>query len=139
MSEQSSGPSGPQGPPGPPPGAAPPQPSQSYPPAGAAYAPGPSGPMPQWYPAVPKRPFSERVIKLWVALAVALACLVVGLGVGVAIGHATADDDRGPGRFDRFPGGPGMRDGHRFGFGNRPRLHDGPRSTPQPPTPSPTG
>jgi hypothetical protein len=94
--------------------------------------------MPQWYPALPRRPFTERTTKLWVALVVALACLVVGLGVGVAIGHATADDGRGPGRFERFPGGgPGFRDGGRFGWGNRPGLPD--RPTPAQPQPSQGG
>jgi hypothetical protein len=105
--------------------------------------------MPQWYPAVPRTPFRDRVIRLWAALAVAAACLVVGLGVGIAIGHATSDDDRGPGRFDRFPGGPGrpdfgQRDGNGpFGFRNRERAPDdsdrGPQQTPQPPTPTPSG
>jgi hypothetical protein len=79
--------------------------------------------MPQWYPAVPRQPFRERTTRLWLALVVALACLIVGLGVGVAIGHATGGDDRGPGRFQRFPGGgPGYGDGQRFGWGNRPDV-----------------
>jgi hypothetical protein len=71
--------------------------------------------MPQWYPAVPRTPFRDRTTRLWLALTVALACLVVGLGVGVAIGHATGDDDRAPGHFERFPDGPGFRDGPRPG------------------------
>jgi hypothetical protein len=80
--------------------------------------------MPQWYPAVPRRPFRERTTKLWLALVVGLACLLVGLGVGIPIGHAIGHDDRGPGEFDRFPGGPGFRnhDGQRFGGGNGPVL-----------------
>jgi hypothetical protein len=76
--------------------------------------------MPQWYPAVPRQPFSERTTKLWLALVAGLVSLLVGLGVGIAIGHAIGHDERGPGQLDRFPGGPAFRyhDGQRFGGGN---------------------
>jgi hypothetical protein len=99
--------------------------------------------MPQWYPAMPRRPFRERTTKLWIALVTGLACLIVGLGVGIAIGQAAGDDDdRGPGRFRRFPdGGPGFsqrdgqRDGRRFGWGNRPGASNGPGDLQQSPQP----
>ncbi|SFC28947.1 hypothetical protein SAMN04487968_10560 [Nocardioides terrae] len=105
--------------------------------------------MPQWQPVTPRRPFRERTTKLWLALVVGLACLVVGLGVGIAIGHATGHDDRGPGRFERFPGGPGrhgfgQRDGGGpFGFRNRQQAPDGSapdqQQSPQTqPTPTPS-
>jgi len=146
MSEQSSGPTGPQEPPPEPPLGYPP-PGQPGPYAGQGpYAAGPTHPMPQWQPVTPRRPFRERTTKLWLAVVLALVGLVVGLGVGIPIGHATGDDDRGPGRFERFPGGPGrhgfgQRDGGGpFGFRNRqqaPGRGQQQPTTPTPPTPTP--
>jgi hypothetical protein len=72
--------------------------------------------MPRWYPALPRTPFRDRIVKLWAALAIATAGLAVGLGVGFAIGHATGDDDGGQGHFKRLPGGPGPGLGDRFGW-----------------------
>jgi hypothetical protein len=74
--------------------------------------------MPQWYPAMPRTPFRDRVVKLWAAVAGAFACLAVGLGAGFAIGHA-ADDD-GPARFGCPPGGACLEPGLRYHFGSRP-------------------
>jgi hypothetical protein len=98
--------------------------------------------MPQWTPATPRQPFRDRTTRLWIALVAGLACLVVGLGVGVAIGHATGHDDRGPGRFGRFPGdggGPGfgMRDGRRPDFRNGPGM-PGQQQPSGPPSASPS-
>lgn len=152
MSEQSNGPAGP--PQAGPPGSASPGPVEGSTTPGP-YGPGPYGaagpthPMPQWYPATPRRPFAERTMRLWVALVAAAACLVVGLGIGIAVGHATGHDDHM--RFQRFPGdGYGFHDGRRFG--NRPQFPNGlpgggqqipqpqiPQpQTPQPQTPSPS-
>jgi hypothetical protein len=76
--------------------------------------------MPQWYPAAPRRPFRERTTKLWITLVAGLVCLLIGLGAGIAIGHAIGHHDRGPGRFERFPGrGPGFSHRHGPGFGGR--------------------
>jgi len=125
MSEQNNEPAGPRPPVPDPPAPAhgrpgPPPPYQPGPPQRG----GPTRPMPQWYPAIPRRPFRERTTKLWLALVAGLVCLAVGLGVGIAIGRATGHDDPGPGEFGRFPGGPGFRhhDGQRFGRGDRPAL-----------------
>jgi hypothetical protein len=58
----------------------------------------------------------DRVVKLWLALAVGAACLVAGLGLGAAIGHATAGS--GSDGVVQPPGiGPGQGAGQGFGRG----------------------
>lgn len=89
--------------------------------------------MPQWRPTMPRTPFVERTIRLWLALALALACLVAGLIVGTLVGQAANHDDR----YDRPPGfAPRGQDGE-LRQGRPPRGPWGGRRQ-RPPLPSPS-